>query len=249
MKPKIDESGEGVRHKLQVHFDPHECEIPAAELTRLADECDTLAVRVGNFPQADLRAYIEKNGRNTNYMVKLTLILPTEVLVASDHDPQLHPAFRRALDSLERTLTGHLEKLEGKDTRQERAEAAKRQPTIEPGPLDEGALAAAARAEDYAAFRAAAAPYEEWLRLRAGRWVERYPDAQARMNRDFDVLDLMEGVFLSAFESYERRHAEVPFHDWLDGLIDPTVRAFLHDPLRERENVNMARTACAVEAE
>jgi ribosome-associated translation inhibitor RaiA len=248
MKPKIDESGEGVRHKLQVHFDPHECELPADELTRLADECDSLAVRVGNFPQADLRVYVEKNGRNTNFMVKLTLILPTEVLVASDHDPQLHPAFRRALDSLERTLKGHLQRLEGIDTRQERDEAAKRQPTIEPGPLDEAALALAISAQDYAAFRAAVAPYEEWLRLRAGRWVERYPDAQSRMNRDFDVLDLTEGVFLSAFEKYAGRRAEVPFRDWLDGLIDPTVKAFLHDPVRERENVNMARTACAVEA-
>jgi ribosome-associated translation inhibitor RaiA len=248
MKPKIDESGEGVRHKLQVHFDPHECELPAGELTRLADECDSLAVRVGNFPQADLRVYVEKNGRNTNFMVKLTLILPTEVLVASDHDPQLHPAFRRALDSLERTLKGHLQRLEGIDVRQEREEAAKRQPTIEPGPLDEPALAAAASAEDYAAFRAAVAPYEEWLRLRAGRWVERYPDAQARMSRDFDVLDLTEGVFLSAFENYGRRHAEVPFHTWLEGLIDPTVKAFLHDPVLERDNVNMARTTCAMEA-
>jgi ribosome-associated translation inhibitor RaiA len=248
MKPKIDESGDGVRHKLQVHFDPHECQIPADVLARLADECDALAVRVGNFPQADLRAYVEKNGRNTNFMVKLTLILPTETLVASDHDPQLHPAFRRALDSLERTLAGHMQRLEGTDLRREREEAEKRQPTVEPGPLDEGAMAAAIAAQDYAAFRAAVAPYEEWLRLRAGRWVERYPDAQARMNRDFDVLDLMEGVFLSAFENYEHRHAEVPFRDWLDGLIDPTVRAFLHDPLRERENVNMARSACALEA-
>jgi DNA-directed RNA polymerase specialized sigma24 family protein len=110
-------------------------------------------------------------------------------------------------------------------------------------------MAAAIAAQDYAAFRAAVAPYEEWLRLRAGRWVERYPDAQARMNRDFDVLDLMEGVFLSAFENYEHRHAEVPFHTWLDGLIDPTVKAFVHDPYHARENVNMARTACAAEAE
>jgi hypothetical protein len=245
MKPKIDTSGEGVRHKLQVHFDAHECDVPADEIRGLADQCDALAVRVGNFPRAELRAYVERNRRSNEFVVKLTLLLSTDTLVTSDHDPQLRQAFGRALDSLERTVEGHLGKLEGTDIRQEREEAAKRQPTVEPGPLDENALAAAARAEEYAAFRAAVAPYEEWLRLRAGRWVERYPEAQAMMSRDFDVLDLMEGTFLSAFENYEHRQREVPFHTWLEGLIDPTVKAFVRDPVHERENVNMARSACA----
>jgi ribosome-associated translation inhibitor RaiA len=245
MKPKIDASGPGVRHKLQVYFDTHECEVAAEELRELADQCDALAVRVGNFPKAELRAYVERNRRSNEFAVKLTLLLSTETLVASDHDPELGQAFGRALDGLERAAEGHLEKLEGTDVRQERGEAAKRQPTVEAGPLDENALAAAAAAKDYAAFRGAVAPYEEWLRLRAGRRVERDPEAQVMMNRDFDVLDLMEGTFLAAFENYEHRQQEVPFHEWLEGLIDPTVRAFVRDPYHERENVNMARSACA----
>jgi ribosome-associated translation inhibitor RaiA len=238
-------AGPTVRHKLQIHFDAHEYEPGPDELARMSDNLDALARQAGDFPRADLRVVIEKNKRNNEFVVKLTLLLPRETLVTSDHDAVLHAAFRRALDSLELRFKGHVERLGGVDARQEREEAAKLQPTIEAGPVDEGALDAAAAARDYAAFRAAVAPFEDWLRLRVGRWVERYPEVQARMGRDFDVLDLTEGVLLAAFEQHEHRHAEVRYRDWLEGLIDPTVRAFAHDPERERENVNMARSAIA----
>jgi ribosome-associated translation inhibitor RaiA len=232
-----------VRHKLQVRFDSHEYEPARAELERLGDDLDSLAVRVGDFPQADLRVLIEKNGRNNEFVVKLTLLLSSEALVTSDHNAALHAAFRGALEALERAVEGHKERLEGVDARQRRDEAAKLQPTAEPGTVDERALDSAAAAGDYPAFRAAVAPFEDWLRLRVGRWVERYPDVQARMARDFNVLDLTEGVFLAAFEAHGSRHAEVRYRDFLDGLIDPTVKAFAHDPAGELENVNMARSA------
>lgn len=241
MKPQFDLSGPGVRHKLQIHFDLHECELADEDQARLADACDTLARRVGNFPQADLRAHIEWNRRSHQFLAKLTLILPTGTLVTSDHNPELRQAFGHALDSLELIAKEHLQKLERIDLRQEREET-------ETPPLDENALTAAALAADYVAFRTAIAPYEEWLRLRAGRWIERYPEAQTKLKRDFDVLDVMEGIFLSAFENSRHRQAEVPFHAWLEGLIDPTVKAFLRDPYHERENVEMARAACAAEA-
>ena len=238
-------AGPLVRHKLQVRFDTHEFEPGPGELERLADDLDTLARQVGDFPQADLRVYIEKNGRGGNFMVKLTLMLSSEVLVTSDHDNDLRAAFQRALNSLEMRAKGHKERLEGVDARQQREEAAKLQPATEVGPVDERALDEAAAARDFAAYRAAVGPYEDWLRLRVGRWVERYPDTQSRMGRDFDVLDLTDGVFLAAFEQHPHRHGEVRFRDWLEGLIDPTVKAFAHDAARELENVNMARSAAA----
>ncbi len=241
-------AGPQVRHKLQIRFDTHEFQPAPGELEALADDLDSLARQVGDFPQADLRVYIEKNGVNGNFMVKLTLLLSSETLVTSDHDRLLHPAFRRALDSLELRLKGHKERLEGVDARQQREEAAKLQPTIEAGPVDERALDDAAAARDYPAFRAAVAPYEDWLRLRVGRWVERYPEVQARMGHDFDVLDLTEGVFLAAFEQHARRHAEVRYRDWLEGLIDPTVRAFARDAAGEMRNVSMARSAATARA-
>jgi|GEM_PF-524140 len=235
-----------VRHKLQIHFDAHACQPAPKELARMSDHLDPLARQVGDFPQADLRIVMEWNGRNNEYVLKLSLLLPGETLVTSDHDPTLYTAFRRAADSLSLALKGFLERLDGVNQRREHEEEIRRQVLTPMGPVDEGALNSAVEAQDYPAFRAAITPYEDWLRLRVGRWVERYPDIQARMGRDFDVLDLVEGVFLVAFDQHTHRHAEVAYSDWLEKLIDATLRAFAHNPIGERENVNMARSACAV---
>jgi ribosome-associated translation inhibitor RaiA len=235
-----------VRHKLQIHFDLHGCEFSPEELDRLADDLDLIARQAGDFPEADARAVIEWNGRNNEYVVKLSLILPGETLVTSDHDTVVFAAMRRAATSLEHALERYKGQLRGVEERK-KLEPAERQEAAMPGPVDGRALDAAVAAGDYPAFRAAIAPYEDWLRRRAGRWVERYPQIQARMGRDFDVLDIMEGVFLAAFESHSHRHDEVRYREWLEGLIDPTVRAFDRDPVGERQNVNMARSACAAQ--
>ncbi len=237
-------AGQGVRHRLQVHFDLHECQFTPEALAELADELDPVALQVGNFPEGDARALIEWNGRNNEYAVKLTLILPGETVVTSDHDPVVHAAFKRAVASLELALEGYKDRLDRVDNWRTQ-DAATSAGLTTAGPLDAAALDSAAAAGDYPAFRAAIAPYEDSLRLRVGRWVSRYPEVQARMGRDFDVLDLTEGVFLAAFENHPHRHNEVPYSDWLEGLIDPCIRAILHDPAGELANINMARSACA----
>src|SRR5436853_485760 len=69
-----DPTTELVKHKLQVHFDPHECQPTDRELAAMADDTDSLARQVGNFPQADLRVLIERNARSDEYTVKLRLL-------------------------------------------------------------------------------------------------------------------------------------------------------------------------------
>lgn len=232
-----------VRHKLQVYFDLHECQFTPEALADMADDLDSVALQTGNFPEADLRTVIEWNRRNNEYSIKLTLILPGETLVASDHGPIAHAAFKRAAVSLELAIEGYKDRLDRVDDWRKQEAALPELTTAQPP--DAAALDTAVAAGDYPAFRAAIVPYEDSLRLRVGRWVGRYPDAQARMGRDFDVLDLMEGVFLAAFENHPHRHNEVPYGEWLEGLIDPTIRAILHDPAGELANINMARSACA----
>src|SRR5262245_19070678 len=95
-----DTAADAVRHKLQIYFDPHECQPTDLELTEMADDTDSLARQVGNFPQADLRVVIE-HARSDEFTVKLRLLLPGDALVTSDHDRVLHAAFERALASLE----------------------------------------------------------------------------------------------------------------------------------------------------
>jgi ribosome-associated translation inhibitor RaiA len=240
MKPANSEAP--VRHKLQVHFDAHECRPTPEELAEMADDLDSLARQVGNFPVADARVLIEWNGRNNEYAVKLTLLLTGEALVTSDHDRVLHAAFDRALSSLEHAVKAYKERLDRIPERRRHETGTDLEVTPDVLP-DAAALDAAAAAGDYAAYRAAVAPYEDALRLRVGRWVERFPTVQAMMGNGLETVDVMEGVFLAAFEEHPRRQPDVPYGAWLEGLIDPTVRAIEHNPTGELENIRMVRSA------
>jgi hypothetical protein len=97
--------------------------------------------------------------------------------------------------------------------------------------------------EDYAAFRRALADYDSWLRLRVGRWIQRYPEADARIGADLAIDDFVEEVYLNAFERYDERSGHETLHDFLDDLVDPSVLALLQSPVQERENISLARTA------
>jgi len=238
-----DTTAGAVRHKLQVHFDPHECEPTDRELADMADDTDSLARQVGNFPQADLRVLIERNARSDEYAVKLTLLLPGDALVTSDHDRVMHAAFERALASLEDTVKEYKDRL-GQVSERRKTEARTHQEVTPPTAADPAALDAAVAAGDYPAFRAAIAPYEDALRVRAGRWVERHPAVQARMGKGLETIDIAEGVFLAAFEGHANRPAGVPYGAWLENLLDPVIRAIEQHPDAELENINMARAAC-----
>jgi ribosome-associated translation inhibitor RaiA len=233
-----------VRHRLQIHFDFHECRLTNEALNELADDADSLARQVGNFPVADLRVVVELKTRTNEYVVKLTLLLSGETLVTSDHDPVVHAAFERALASLEDLVKEYKDRLNQTEERRKR-EAGTFQEVVPSTPVDLAALDAAARAGDYPAYRAAVAAYEDPLRLRVGRWVERYPAVQGRMGRGLETIDLVESAFLTAFEAHETRPEGVRYGDWLETLLDPVVREFEHHPDEELENVNMARAACA----
>src|SRR5262249_23927697 len=96
------------------------------------------------------------------------------------------------------------------------------------------ALGAAVAAADYLAFRGHLATYEDWLRLRIGRWLQRYPDAEAEIGRRIRIGDLVEEVLLNAFERFDGWRTEVPLHEWLDSLIDPSLKTYCQHPVEER---------------
>jgi ribosome-associated translation inhibitor RaiA len=231
------------RGKLQVYFDAHQFELTEPEQDKMLDGLDALGHQVENFPQHDLRAYLEWRPRNNEYVVKLSLILPGRTLVCSDHNAVLHAAFEKCVDVLADGVKAYKDQL-GQVPERQKQEKGTHQEMTAAVQVDAAAVDAAARAADYPAFRAAIAPYEDAVRLRAGRWIERYPEVQGRMGRGLEVIDVVEGVFLAAFEGYEDRPADVRFSGWLEGLIDPTVRAIAHHPDEELENINMARSAC-----
>ena len=227
---------------LQIRFDAHHCELSAAVKDRMQADLVGLARQVADFPVAEIQILVEHNARSNEYTVKTSLILPGTTLMGNDHDPALHAAFLRCLQSLEENVRGYKERLDRQPERQKQEKGTHQdlRPSIDP---DAAALAEAVRAGDYAAFRTAAFGYEDGVRQRAGRWIERYPEVAARIGHGLDLDDIVEAVFLDAFEGFEHRPSQVRFGDWLDGLIDPAVRALRSPDGDALENVRLVRSA------
>jgi DNA-directed RNA polymerase specialized sigma24 family protein len=118
-------------------------------------------------------------------------------------------------------------------------------PTIDP---DLGAVGSAVAGGDYAAFRTAMQGYEEPLRDRVGRWLERTAETDGQVGRRFTIADVVEEVFLDAFEGWDDRPKGIPPGEWLTGLIDPAVKELMRHPDDELENVRMVRTLQGVPA-
>jgi ribosome-associated translation inhibitor RaiA len=234
------------RHHLRIQLDAQQCDLSAAVITKMETSMNALRKQVEDFPVSDLHILVGRNGRSNDYSVKTSLVLPGGTLVSSEHSPQIHPAFEKCVHNLLEEVRAYKERMglvaerqkQEKGTRQEVA------PTLDP---DLAALEAAVRDGDYAAFRAAAFGYEEPLRKRIGRWVERYPELDAQIDRRLKIADIVEEVFLDAFEGYAKRPREVRFGDWLAHLIDPAIKALAAHTDEELENINLARSARAAE--
>ena len=95
---------------------------------------------------------------------------------------------------------------------------------------------------DYAAFRESMAGFEESIRRRAGRWVQRYPELDGTIGEGVLMDEIVEEVLLNAFERFPKRPAVMRIGDWLEGLIDPSIRSLLRHPEEELEAVSFART-------
>jgi len=231
---------------MRVLFDTHHCKLTPAETGKMREGLDGLVRQVQHFPLSDVRVLVDRNQRSNDYSVKVTLLLDGATLVANDHDTALHAAFERCLNSLLQNVQAYKDRLERVPERQKRLKRTHQdlEPSVDPDPR---ALEAAVAAGDYAAFRLAAVGYEEPLRKRVGRWVERYPQVNAQIGRNLEVADIVEEVLLSAFEGYMERPRENRFGDWLEALIDPAVKTLQGRREEELENISLARSA--VEAE
>lgn len=228
--------------QMQTIFDVRQYKLSDAERRMLEDDLDGLTRQVENFPVADLHIMIEGNARSNDVSVKLTLILSGNTLVANDHDPVLSAAFERALSSLIASLQAYKDRLGGHDERN-KAEKGTVQPLRPTRDIDQGAIDAAVRNGDYAAFRAALLPFEDAVQARAGRWVQRFPEYEARIGKDVKLSDVTEEIFLTAFDRYDRRPEGLNLGEWLVNLIDPAVKDLMTRTAEELENINLTRSA------
>ena len=228
--------------QMQTIFDVHQYNLSAGERARLEDTLDGLTRMVENFPVADLHIMVEGNARSNDVSVKLTLILPGNTLVTNDRDAVLTVAFDRCLTAMSDLVQGYKAKLDGQDERNklEKGTTHDLRPTRD---IDLAAVDKAVAAGDYAAFRAALLPFEDPVQARAGRWVQRFPEYEARIGKDVKLSDVTEEIFLTAFDQYESRPEGLHLSEWLVGLIDPAVKALMTRTGEEKENINMARSA------
>jgi ribosome-associated translation inhibitor RaiA len=233
-------------YNMRIQFDPHQCQLAPREVEKMLAGLESLGEQVKNFPVSDLHVLIERNNRSNDYSVKTSLMLTGETLVSFDHDPMVYTAFERCVNNLIENVRAYKERLGNLEERSKQ-EKGTHQSLLPTTSTDPAAIDSAVAAGDYAAFRTATLPYEEPLRKRVGRWVERFPELDAQIDRGLKINDVVEEVFLTAFEDYGKRPPDERFGEWLEGLINPAVKELLQHRDRELENINLARSA--VEAE
>ncbi|MEX0611118.1 MAG: hypothetical protein WD738_08535 [Pirellulales bacterium] len=228
-------------HNLRIELDTKQCEVTPAEIEKIESALDLLRQPIAKFPVSDLYLTIEHHPRSGSYRVKAALQLPGRGLVTGGEDEHIFPAVQQCVWRLVQKVVAYEERMEGIEEKTKREEG-KRHDVIPSRELDPKAVDEAVRAGDYAAFRQLMSVYEDPLRVRIGRWIERYPQIEAQLGEQVGLPDIVEEVFLTAFDQYDERPQAVPFGEWLEGLIDPSVKLISTADDEELDNISFART-------
>lgn len=228
-------------HNLRIELDTKNFDFSPPELERIKETLDPLREPVRDFPVSDLYITVTRHPAPDDYHVRTSLVLPGRTLFTGDRDTNALSAWNRCVRKLVSKVTAYKESLAAKSERTKAQEGTAQEvvPTAAP---DANGLRQSVESGDYPAFRQATYAYEEAVRKRAGRWVERYPEFEARLGVTFTLSDLVEEVFLNAFERFDQRPQALRLGEWLESLIDPSVKALLENPDVEQENIEAVRT-------
>ncbi len=230
------------RTHLHVEMETKECDLPLDQRARLQDYLNEVEEAVGGFPQSDLRLTIVFHPRSEVFRAEAKLKLPGKTISAADSDPHLDSALQHCVHKLIHKVDAYKANPDHEAVELAERQAALQRDVIAPKDVDAGQLGQAFEQRDYGAFRQALEDHEEWLRRRVGRWVQRYSDAQERVGGGLRIGDIVEEVFLNAFERYDERPMHKPLLTWLEELIDPSLKDLLEHPDEVRENASLART-------
>lgn len=228
-------------YNLRIELDTKNCDCSPELIEEMETALSPLRKPVEEFPVSDLYITVYYHPRVGTYEVKTALTLPKRTLATREEHDQVYTAFERCVRKLGRKLEKYKSELAGEEQQQKLREGTEQVVLPEQLP-DVAELKQAVEAGDYKRFRLATFPYEESVRKRLGRWIQRYPKAEAALGSEWTLADLVEEVFLNAFERFEERPQAVPFSEWLEALLDPSVKAFQEHPREARESVDFART-------
>lgn len=228
-------------HNLRIELDTKNFDFSPDEIEKIERGLDPLRDPVRQFPLSDLYITVVYHHTPDDYHVRTSLVLPGRTLFTGERDESPLAAWARCVRKLVSKVSAYKENLEAKPERTKTQEGIAQEVVPESEP-DVDKLHRSVDSGDYTAFREATYVYEEAVRKRAGRWIERYPEFADRLGVDFELSDLVEEVFLNAFERFDQRPKNLRLGQWLENLIDPSVRALLENPDAERENIEAVRT-------
>jgi len=226
---------------LRIVLDSEHYDLTPEQIEHVERMLDVLREPVRDFPVSDLYITIWFHPRSHDFRVKTSLVLPGRTIATGDLDPNLYPALERCIRKLVKRVGEYKAQLGNEPEIAKHAKGTRHEviPDQEPdGEMLERAVIEA----DYVTFREAAFPYEEPIRKRIGRWIDRYPELADQIDENIKVADIVEEVFLNAFERYPERPQQVRLGEWLEQLIDPSIKLLLHSPDEELENISFART-------
>jgi ribosome-associated translation inhibitor RaiA len=216
-------------HHLRIEINSRDCEIPETVLSEIQPALNRLGKTVESLADSQFWLTVVYHPKSDVYHAHAKLKVPGETIITGDQNEAIGLALARCLDKVIRRAEQYVDNPD-----QAAIEAARQRQHLEdviaPTDPDAGPIGQAVQNGDYLAFRKALLNQEEPLRRRVGRWIQRYPKLQAEVGRSFEIADLVEAVFLTAFEQYPHRPIHLAFHEWLASLIDVAVKDFWHDP-------------------
>jgi ribosome-associated translation inhibitor RaiA len=218
-----------------------QCTFAPEELERFSEGLRPLEKVVEPFPVTDLYITIRRNLRSKDYHVTTALHVPSRTLFTGErHDDDAYTAFERCIRKLVSKVGAHKELLSTK-AEHRKATGGTRQPLLPDHEPDLPAMCWAVSEGDYREFREHMDVYHEPVRLRVGRWIQRYPAIEAKLGIELSIDDVVENVFLAAFDGFRTR-PDVRFGEWLETLIHQAVRALVRKMDAEQENLSLVRS-------
>ncbi len=212
-----------------------------SETQHIEAEVDRIQPLVRDFPTQILHINLEYNTNSEEYEVKLALVLPGQTFATGDVSEAWEPSLEKSVQKMIRRIEHYKSTLSGEPAQARTAAGT----TMEAEPnrrMDGKQVADAVESGNYTQFRKAMYPIEESLRDRVGRWIQRYPQIQAKLGSRFTIADIVEETFMLAFDRYEHWHPEMFFGQWIETLIDPAMKKIARDPDGELETISFQRT-------
>ena len=229
-------------HHLQIELDTKGCELSASEIEEMEEDLDTLRVVVESFPVSDLHIVVIHHHQSGDYHVKTSLRLPGRTLFTGDRHDRVHPAYESCIRKLVKKAQAYKSQMQIGHEMAKQTEGT-RHDLQATGEINVEMLVKAVASDDYPAFRDEIDVFEQSLSERVGRWIERYPEILAQLGETITVSEIVEEVFLNAFDRFSTRSHDVPPGQWIESLIDPSVQALIQSPDEEFARISYAQRA------